>query len=102
MVNRSRPARCVSILLHFRWCVLVIVALGLSARGDEPQEWANPRLTGINNQPPHVTMVICPDAATAKKIKLVANAERVRSSFYRSLNGDWKYHYSSNHLARAP
>jgi len=30
----------------------------------------------------------------------VRNAERTKSRFYRSLNGSWKYHYSSNQLAR--
>ncbi len=56
------------------------------------QDWANPKLTGINNEPTHATMVICPDAATARSIKLAVNAERVKSPFYRSLSGEWKYH----------
>src|SRR5262249_55228057 len=30
------------------------------------------------------------------------NSQRVKSPFYRSLNGNWKYHYSSNHSARLP
>ena len=90
-----------------RFCIafLAIQTLAIFARGAgaEPmQEWENPRLTGINNLTPHATMVICPDDATAKKIEFTANSERVKSSFYRSLNGDWKYHYSSNQLARIP
>jgi beta-galactosidase len=64
------------------------------------EDWQNPRLTGLGNEPPHATMVVCPDASTARQIELANNAERVKSSFYRSLNGDWKYHYSSNQLAR--
>src|SRR5262249_54938929 len=59
-------------------------------------------LTGISNQPPHATMVVCPDAKTAMRIDLVANSERIKSSFYRSLNGDWKYFYASNQTARLP
>ncbi|MFM2294870.1 MAG: hypothetical protein RLZZ350_1283 [Verrucomicrobiota bacterium] len=66
----------------------------------EPADWENPRLTGRNNELPHATMVICPDAATARSLGVTHNAERVKSPFYRSLNGDWKYHYSSNQLAR--
>ncbi len=91
-----------------RLCIafLAIQAVAIFARGagtEQPmQEWENPRLTGINNLTPHATMVICPDDATAKKIQFTANSERVKSSFYRSLNGDWKYHYSSNQLARVP
>jgi beta-galactosidase len=69
---------------------------------EQRPEWENPRLTGLNNLPPHATMIICPDAATAQRIQFVANSERVKSPFYRSLNGDWKYHYSSNQLARVP
>ena len=75
---------------------------GRAADSQELREWENPRLTGLSNLPPHATMIICPDAATARRIELTANSERVKSSFYRSLNGDWKYHYSSNQLARVP
>lgn len=64
------------------------------------KEWQNPQLIGINNLPAHTTMVICPDAETAAKIGPVSNAERVMSPFYRSLNGDWKYHYAANPLGR--
>ena len=35
------------------------------------------------------------NAENAKAIQFVANSERARSSFYRSLNGEWKYHYST-------
>jgi beta-galactosidase len=74
-----------------------------SALGAEPlNDWENPRLTGISNQPPHATAVICPDARTAKDIQFVNNSQRAKSSYYRSLNGDWKYHYSTNALARVP
>jgi len=55
-------------------------------------DWENPHLTGQNNEAPHATMVVCPDAATARGIGVVQNSERVKSPFCRSLNGDWKYH----------
>ena len=64
------------------------------------KDWQNPELTGVNNLASHATMVICPDAKTARKIGPVSNAERVKSPFYRSLNGDWKYHYAANHSGR--
>ena len=67
-----------------------------------PPDWQNPRLTGSNNLPMHATMIVCPDAATARSLGVAQNSERVKSPFYRSLNGDWKYHYSSNQLARVP
>jgi beta-galactosidase len=47
-------------------------------------------------------MVICPDARTAQVIHYVNNTERAKSPFYRSLNGDWKYHYATNHTGRIP
>jgi hypothetical protein len=68
----------------------------------ELADWENPRLTGQNNQPPHATMVICPDAKTARQIGAVSNAERVKSPSYRSLKGAWKYHFPTTPPARAP
>ena len=82
--------------------VMLCGFLAAIAAAQENPEWENPKLTGINNEPPHATMVVCPDARTAMRIGPVDNAERIKSSFYRSLNGNWKYHYSSNHLARIP
>ncbi len=85
---------------------LAVVLLALSFAGysqSEPlKDWQNPQLTGRNNLAPHATMVICPDVKTALKIGPVANAQRVKSPFYRSLNGQWKYHYGKNHSARVP
>ena len=66
------------------------------------KEWQNPKITGVSNEPPHASMIICPDAQTARSIRFVNNSERVKSSFYRSLNGDWKYHYATNHAGRVP
>ncbi len=77
-------------------------ALGHSASGEALKDWQNPKLTGLNNQPPHATMVVCPDARTARRIEFAANSQRVQSPFYRSLNGDWKYHYAANHAGRVP
>ncbi|HVV70022.1 MAG TPA: hypothetical protein VHI52_00595, partial [Verrucomicrobiae bacterium] len=85
-------------------CIVIASLLGLTflsnAAGAELAEWQNPKLTGVNNQAPHATSVICPSPSIARSIRLVNNTERVKSPFYRSLNGQWKYHYSSNVLAR--
>ena len=83
-------------------CAAVLTAGTVSAAEPSPRDWENPQLTGINNEAPHATMVICPSARIARKIGAVQNSERVKSPFYRSLNGEWKYHYSSNQLARVP
>jgi len=86
-----------------RWLAIVLIALvGQSkpSNSAELNEWQNPKLTGVNNLPPHATMVICPDSKTAQGIALVNNRERVKSPFYQSLNGDWKYHYSATPASR--
>jgi len=93
---------------RFRARIIICIAcqaaalFGRAADTRELREWENPRLTGLSNQTPHATMIICPDTTVARSIGITANSERVKSSFYRSLNGDWKYHYSSNQLARVP
>lgn len=68
--------------------------------GGELRDWEDPQRTGLNNQPPHATMVICPDAKTAMRIKYSTNSEREKSPFYKPLNGEWKYRYAKNHTAR--
>jgi len=80
--------------------IIGLVLFALAQEQTEPPDWQNPRLTGINNLTPHATMVVCPDVDTALKIEYTANSERVKSPFYRSLNGIWKYFYGSNHLGR--
>jgi len=71
-----------------------------TAMAQELKEWQDPTRTGSNNVPPHASAVICPDAKTAAAIEYVNNSERVKSPFYMSLNGPWKYHYATNHAGR--
>lgn len=78
---------------------IVMLVAALLAHG-ETNDWENQKLLSLNTEKPHATMVICPDEATAKTIKLADNAERVKSPWYRSLNGNWKYHYAPNHTGR--
>lgn len=87
---------------RFNAAILIAALLAwiTAAAQEAPRDWENPQLTGLNNELPHATMVVCPDAATARGLGIVQNSERVKSPFYRSLNGEWKYHYSSNQLAR--
>jgi beta-galactosidase len=79
----------------------VPAALGL-ADAAPTNDWENPQVTGRNNLPPHATMVVCPDARTARAIKFATNRERVKSPWYRSLNGSWKYHYARNRTEPRP
>ncbi|HTL73296.1 MAG TPA: hypothetical protein VL863_08335, partial [bacterium] len=64
-------------------CATVLMAGKISAAEAAPRDWENPQLTGINNELPHATMVICPSARIARKIGTVQNSERVKSPFYR-------------------
>jgi len=73
----------------FPYCLAL---LAVPVVGGELREWEDPKLTGQNNEAPHAIMVACPDARTARSISVVNNRERVKSPFYRSLNGKWKYH----------
>jgi len=93
--------------LHFFGVSLTLAALSLAptafAAADRPlADWENPRLTGLNNLPMHATAVVCPDERIARRIEYAGNAERVKSPFYRSLNGEWKYRYGKNHSERVP
>jgi len=83
----------------FQAAFVVSTMLG-TALGSDLKEWEDPKLTGVNNQPPHATMVACPDEKTARSVQLINNRERTKSSYYRSLNGDWKYHYAANMSGR--
>lgn len=102
-IHRSRNAG-VSPRSFLTLALVLLAAAGFSAFkatcAESLRDWENPELTGINNEPMHATMVVCPDVRTARRIGPAMNSERVKSPFYRSLNGQWKYHYSSNHLAR--
>ncbi len=86
----------------FRILVASLVLLPMLPALNALEDWENPELTGVHNQAPHATMVVCPDPAVALSIGPVCNAERIKSPYYRSLNGTWKYHYSENLTGRVP
>ena len=75
-------------------CMIVVISTAAGAVRAENNDWENQDLTAMNTEKPHATMVVCPDATTAKSIGVAVNDERVKSPWYRSLNGGWKYHYS--------
>jgi beta-galactosidase len=89
-----------------RWVCGTAVAVGLSGLGAAQEaavcDWQNHKLLGAGSEPMHATMIACPDEATAKSVNHASNAERVKSPWYRSLNGAWKYFYSQNPTKRVP
>jgi len=74
--------------------MMMAIGAASGALGADGNDWENPSLTALNTEKAHATMVVCPDAAIARSIGIAVNDERVKSPWYRSLNGGWKYHYS--------
>ena len=70
-------------MLFRRLVLLLAVPLALALAA--PPEWDNPAITTIGVEPPRATMMIYPDAATARTF------DPARSPWMLSLNGDWKF-----------
>jgi beta-galactosidase len=80
---------------------LACLSVGLASESGVPPDWANPELVGINRLAPHATMMIFPDATSARQAEAIATVEdRSRSPWFRSLNGDWKFKWSPNKAVR--
>ena len=84
---------------HVLWLLGFLLGT-LSLRSAQLAEWKDPEVIGVGTLAPHATMVVSQDIATAASIGPVNNVERIKSRWYRSLNGEWKYHYASNHRER--
>ncbi|MCP5519131.1 MAG: DUF4981 domain-containing protein [Verrucomicrobiales bacterium] len=62
-------------------------------------DWQNPEMLGLRREAPHATFIRFPDAAAARAHADVTSAlaeRRAASSWYRSLNGEWQFHWSPN------
>lgn len=82
---------------------LVISLLPLTcALAQEPLDWQNPKALHQGTEKPHATMIACPSKEIAKTIRYAFGADRDKSPFYKSLNGQWKYHFSKTQLERVP
>ena len=62
--------------------------LPYSRAQEQPLDWENPQVLGLNKEAPHATLLPYADAKTA------VAGERERSPFHRSLNGRWKFHWA--------
>jgi beta-galactosidase len=60
------------------------------ASAQTPNDWENPKLTGINNEPMHATFYPYADVESAVK------NDPAQSPWYKSLNGTWKFFWSEN------
>jgi len=69
---------------------LFIIPLLLPAQTKAPNDWENPALTGINNEPPVATFIPYSDEQSALMNDWTA------SPWYKLLNGTWKFNWSAN------
>ncbi|MBX3000125.1 MAG: DUF4981 domain-containing protein, partial [Caldilineaceae bacterium] len=53
-------------------------------------DWENPRVVGRNKEAAHATAIPYADA------EMAARGDRKASPFYRSLNGEWRFHWDPN------
>lgn len=54
-------------------------------------DWQNPELTGRGTMAPHARMMVFATTAQARQ----AGTDRTASTFFKSLNGHWKFHWVS-------
>ena len=73
---------------------LFLVSLSALAQVPPPNDWENPALTGINNEPPHATFF--PFASEAAALTY----DPSDSPWMQSLNGTWKFFWSENPVQR--
>lgn len=94
------------LVLPVTWAAFLAVGLvtgyGQTSQPPTVSDWENVQLLGSGKEAPHASMIACPDVATAKAIRWVANDERVKSPWYISLNGSWKFHYGPTRHDRVP
>ncbi|HRT90070.1 MAG TPA: glycoside hydrolase family 2 TIM barrel-domain containing protein [Bacteroidales bacterium] len=69
-------------------CVRYSKYEGVTFTENEPRDWENQALTGLNNEKPHATLISYPDESTAFA------GVKENSPNYISLDGKWKFHFS--------
>ncbi|HNW74580.1 MAG TPA: glycoside hydrolase family 2 TIM barrel-domain containing protein [Bacteroidales bacterium] len=75
-------------------CVSLFLLIVIPALSQSMNDWENPQLTGINNQPPHAAFL--PFSSESDALKNSWST----SPWLISLNGTWKFHWSENPDAR--
>ncbi len=70
--------------------LLIMFLPGVILTSQNLPEWANPGVFRINNEPAHATLMPFPDKAASLTF------DKTNSSFYRSLNGAWRFRYLTN------
>lgn len=68
--------------------MLCCIATAPLAAAQQAPEWNNVAVISSGTEPPHVTMMVYPDATLARR------ADPSASPWFQSLNGPWKFHMS--------
>lgn len=79
------------------WFAAGLLLLSAAARADEGDttpEWQNPQALHAGTEAPVATFTRFADTSSARTL------ERSNSPFYRSLNGEWKYHWAATPAER--
>jgi beta-galactosidase len=75
-------------------CMLASSHRFAHTNAQQAHDWENPRIFGINKEPPHATLTPYPDERAA------LSTEAQASPLVRSLNGQWKFHWVKQPSAR--
>ncbi len=84
----------VLILLFICLTYLSFNARGQTSAKRKTSDWENPQVIGANKEPTHCTLMVYGD------IKKALKGERSDSKFFKSLNGQWKFHWVSKPAER--
>jgi beta-galactosidase len=71
--------------LAFIWVATMLVSI--TGKAQSINDWENPEVVGINKETPHATTAFYPDRAKALA------GRREASPFFKSLNGQWRFHW---------
>ncbi len=91
---RVRSKSMLAVLCGLSIFCSILPPLMTAQRASEPNDWENPQIFGKNKQAPHATLMVFPDQSS------VLAGNRKASPFYRSLNGQWRFHWVEKPVKR--
>ena len=78
------------IVISFNLLFGIIMAISTPLFAQAAPDWENPKVFGLNKETPHCTLMPYSKMSLAEKI------DRAGSQWYRTLNGQWKFHWSAD------
>lgn len=82
-------------LKYIFWGIGMLCVIGLSGCSHSSNDWENPEVININTTEPHTTLIPYQNDSVA------ITDNRKHSSFFKLLNGTWKFHYTTD-VEKAP